>query len=426
MRNIYSIHSEKIASFKTNLFFWANSWKNFCILNSNGYANDTYSKYEFIGAFGCKVAVKDPDSPFLDVAKVQETHKDWLFGFWGYDLKNYTEHLKSNNTDYIASPECFFFIPEIIIFIEGNNIAVHSEFSDNIAQNIITAIQEYDYKEGPIRIDTIHATIDKSNYINTVNSIKSNIQAGDIYEMNFCQEFHANVFELDSSSLYQRLNAISPSPFSSFARFDNIDVVCASPERYIQHNEGVIISQPIKGTIKRGATDSEDAVQRANLYANEKERSENVMIVDLVRNDLSITAEKASVVVSELFGIYEFPQVYQMISTITSKLKEGIHPIEAIAHSFPMGSMTGAPKIRAMELIEQYESFKRGLYSGSIGYIEPDGNYDFNVVIRSIIYNRDLKRLSFAAGGAITINSDADSEYEESMLKANAIFDVLK
>ena len=426
MRYIFKIEIDNSVLFKDKLFYWANKWSDFCILNSNEYCNDKYAKYEFLAGFGRKTTLKDGSNPFTQIKNSQIENNDWMFGFLGYDLKNYTENLSSNNTDYIYSPDYYFFIPEIVIAIKGNIIEIHSDKSNNIAKSIFDEIQYTLIIENSIDIRNIETITGKDLYIETISKIKSHIQAGDIYEMNFCQAFIADVNTLDSSTLYKKLNSISPTPFSSFARLDGIDVICASPERYIQHSEGIIISQPIKGTIKRGKSDDDDNHLKELLYTSEKDRSENVMIVDLVRNDLSKTAKKASVVVEELFGIYEFPQVYQMISTVKSELKEGLHPIDAIEQSFPMGSMTGAPKIRAMELIEQYESFKRGIYSGCIGYIDPKGNYDFNVIIRSIIYNRELNRLLFAAGGAITMNSDPESEYEESMLKAKAIFEILR
>ena len=200
--------------------------------------------------------------------------------------------------------------------------------------------------------------------------------------------------------------------------------MCASPEQYLQKTGNKIISKPIKGTIKRSSEFEEDELLKAKLFNSEKDKSENVMIVDLVRNDFSKCAEKGSVKVDELFGVYSFPQVHQMISTVSARLKAGVSGVSAIKSSFPMGSMTGAPKIKAMELIEKEEVFKRGLYSGSVGYFNPEGDFNFNVVIRSLFYSPELTQLSFAIGGAITDGSNALDEYEESLLKAKAIFEV--
>jgi len=201
--------------------------------------------------------------------------------------------------------------------------------------------------------------------------------------------------------------------------------MCCSPERFIHKQNHEIISQPIKGTSKRGADPTQDELLKVALKNNQKEQAENVMIVDLVRNDLGKVAIPGTVNVDELCGIYTLKTVHQMISTISATLKENLLFSEIIKASFPMGSMTGAPKIRAMEIIEELEFFSRGLYSGSVGYISPDGNFDFNVVIRSILYNSTTKALLYPAGGAITANSDIAKEFEECLLKAKTMKDAL-
>ncbi|NLF41175.1 MAG: anthranilate synthase component I family protein, partial [Bacteroidales bacterium] len=256
--------------------------------------------------------------------------------------------------------------------------------------------------------------------------VKDHIQKGDIYEMNFCMEFFAENCFIDPFESYLRLNDISPAPFSAFYRLPEHYLLCSSPERFIQKNGDTIISQPIKGTARRGTSPEKDEEIKTELFNNLKERSENVMIVDLVRNDLSHTAVKDSVKIDELFGIYSFAQVHQMVSTITSKIKSGIHFSDVIRHAFPMGSMTGAPKIRAMQIIEEYEITKRGLYSGSVGYISPEGDFDFNVVIRSIQYNQSLQSLSFMTGSAITSLANAGDEYQECLLKAKAMMRIFE
>ena len=227
-------------------------------------------------------------------------------------------------------------------------------------------------------------------------------------------------------NLFQKLYQISQAPFSCYFRIKDLYIMSASPERFLKRMGDKIISQPIKGTSKRGDNPSEDDQLKKQLYESNKERTENVMVVDLVRNDLSKTAAKSSVNVEELFGVYSFKQVHQMISTISSRIKKGIHSLDVIKGAFPMGSMTGMPKISAMELIEKYETTKRGVYSGSIGYFTPEGDFDFNVVIRSILYNSRRKYASFMVGGAITFNSDPELEYEECLLKAKALFKVLE
>jgi para-aminobenzoate synthetase component 1 len=272
----------------------------------------------------------------------------------------------------------------------------------------------------------IQSKIKKTEYINSVNRLKQHIHKGDIYEVNFCQEFYAKNAFINTVEIFEKLNQISEAPFSAYCKFDTHYALCASPERFLQKRANKLISQPIKGTIKRSTNKTEDEQLKHELQNSNKERSENVMIVDLVRNDFSRIAKTGSVKVEELFGIYSFKQLHQMISTLSCELKENIHFTDIIKSTFPMGSMTGAPKVSAMKLIEEYESTKRGLYSGAIGYINPEGNFDFNVVIRSILYNSENNYLSFMVGSAITDKAIAEEEYEECLLKAKAMFEVLK
>ena len=203
-------------------------------------------------------------------------------------------------------------------------------------------------------------------------------------------------------------------------------MLSASPERYLKKVGEKVISQPIKGTAKRSFDIEQDAFLKKELKNSAKERSENIMIVDLVRNDLSHTATKGSVVVEELCQVYTFKQVHQMISTIISKVDATVSPVEIIKTTFPMGSMTGAPKVSAMKIIEELEVTKRGLYSGAVGYFTPTGDFDFNVVIRSILYDAKKQYLSFSVGSAITAQSIPENEYEECLLKAKAMFEVLQ
>ncbi|MBP8192996.1 MAG: anthranilate synthase component I family protein, partial [Chitinophagales bacterium] len=255
--------------------------------------------------------------------------------------------------------------------------------------------------------------------------IKTHIQLGDIYELNFCQEFYAGDALIDTVRVFQKLNQLSKAPFTSFFKNEGNYLMCASPERFLKRQNNTLISQPIKGTRKRIQDKKQDNLLKQQLFFDEKERSENVMIVDLVRNDFSRIALKNSVEVEELFGIYSFEQVHQMISTVTCTIPQDLSFSEIIKAVFPMGSMTGAPKIAAMELIEQYEPTKRGLFSGAVGYMTPKGNFDFNVVIRSILYNEQNQYVSIQAGSAITIDCDAEKEYEECLLKAKAMLEAL-
>ncbi len=273
----------------------------------------------------------------------------------------------------------------------------------------------------------IQSKFDKREYIETVRQLQQRILRGDCYEINFCQEFFAEKAFINAPATYHLLSTNSPNPFAAYYKIDDKYLLCASPERYLEKRGDTIISQPIKGTWKRDLVNAElDRENKNSLFRSAKDRSENVMVVDLVRNDLAKVCEEGTVVVEELFGIYSFPQVHQMISTIRGQLKKSASFIEIVRATFPMGSMTGAPKRKVMELIEQYEKSKRGIFSGAVGYLTPDDNFDFNVVIRSIMYNETSQYLSWQVGSAITFYSNPEDEYEECLLKATAIKKVLE
>jgi len=273
----------------------------------------------------------------------------------------------------------------------------------------------------------IQHRIQKETYIGIIEKLRQHILRGDCYEINFCQEFYATAVKVDPLLAYHRLTELSPNPFSAFYKLHDKYCCCASPERYLKRTGNKIISQPIKGTSKRNLNDKQlDEDNKQYLLQSSKEKAENVMVVDLVRNDLSRICVPGSVKVEELFGIYSFPQVHQMISTVCGELKEGVSIADIFRETFPMGSMTGAPKIRVMQLVEQYERTKRGLFSGAIGYIRPGGDLDFNVVIRSLFYNASTQYLSFQTGSGITFYSEPEKEYEECMMKAEAMLRIFE
>ncbi|PCI97921.1 MAG: aminodeoxychorismate synthase, component I [Flavobacteriales bacterium] len=352
-------------------------------------------------------------------------NKENQFGFISYDYKNQIEELSSSHFDGIQFPEKHFFTPEILFKIEETEVNISFEIENAAIERIITEIQSVSVTQQEIKRVNVVPKVSKEEYIETVKTLKEHIQLGDIYEVNYCQEYFAKNVEVNPVDIYIKLNQKSPTPFSCFVKCNNKYLMSASPERFIQKSGDKIISQPIKGTIKRGVNADEDEVLKKQLFNDAKERSENVMIVDLVRNDLSKITVKNSVNVDELCGIYTFPQVHQMISTVSGEVQKNIDVDAILKATFPMGSMTGAPKIRAMKLIEKYEKTKRGLYSGTVGYIDENGDFDFNVVIRSILYNQENNYLSFIVGGAITALSDPEKEYEECLLKAKAMLEVL-
>ncbi|MNJ97451.1 Aminodeoxychorismate synthase component 1 [compost metagenome] len=299
-----------------------------------------------------------------------------------------------------------------LTLLEGEDSGIHFEFAEQLFQSNEAAPENLQWK----------AKINRATYIERVNKLKEHIQLGDVYEINFCQSFEVNELELKSMQpVFHSLWNNNPTPFAALVETENWMLASASPERFIRKQGNRLISQPIKGTAPRGKTDSEDLELIRELETNPKERSENVMIVDLVRNDLSQIATKGSVTVDELCAVYSFPTVHQLISTVSCDLKENTSFSHILKASFPMGSMTGAPKKAAVELAEQYEGFSREFYSGSLGVIYPNGDFDLNVLIRTIIYNTQLKQLSCGVGGAITILSDAEAEYEECKAKVGKI-----
>lgn len=412
--------------FKQKMLNWANRFGIFCLLDNQHYNFGTPA-FECLLAAGCKKNIELPyGNAFEQLTDFYKTVKgQWLFGHLGYDLKNEVEKLHSGNTDNIGFADTHFFVPEIVLRLKENTVEI---FSEDDAAAIFTAIQNAD-EAVPVKSKRVQtkSRIDKAAYTAIVKKLQQHILHGDCYEVNFCQEFFAEEAVICPVQLYQKLVTISPNPFAALYKVNNRFCICASPERYLKKDGTKIISQPIKGTSKRDLQNPEnDLANKKFLSVNDKERSENVMVVDLVRNDLSKICKEGSVKVDELFGVYSFPQVHQMISTVSGQLNENINWVDAVKATFPMGSMTGAPKKRVMELIEQYEQTKRGLFSGSIGYINPSGDFDFNVVIRSIFYNAASKYLSFQAGSAITFYSDAEKEYEECLLKAEAIKKVLE
>jgi para-aminobenzoate synthetase component 1 len=411
-----------LPDFKRKALQWASSFEVCCYLDSNNF-NDHYSKFDTLLFVGAKdEIVGNIGTAYGDLELFRNKYNGWITGFFTYDLKNETEQLVSNNTDWFNFSALYFFAPEHLIVIRGNEVEIVS----NNAQNILHSIQSQNIKLADIPNQIkLQTRFTREEYINTVVKIKQHINRGDIYVTNFCQEFFSKDATIDPLATFLKLNAISPNPFASFFKIKDKYILSASPERFLAKRGNKLISQPIKGTSKKYDDVYEDLKSKEKLRGHPKELQENVMIVDLVRNDLTKSAKQGTVHTEELFGIYSFKQVHQMISTVVCEIQEDISPVQAIKNTFPMGSMTGAPKISAMQLMEQYERTKRGIYSGAIGYFSPDGDFDFNVVIRTLLYNSENKYLSFQAGSAITYHAEPENEYEECLLKVQAILQVL-
>lgn len=395
-------------------------------MDSHNYA-DKYHKYDFLAAAGA-INVFSPEQPLLDkLDQFYSENNDWIFGHLGYDLKNEIENLNSNHTNKVGFNDIFLFIPDVVVSVERLQLTIYSVNKNPEAIfNEIFSQEHKQHNKSSSSKANIQSALTKQEYVDAVKKIQQHILRGDCYELNFCQEFFAENISIDPLATYTKLVEISPTPFSCFYKLESKYLLCASPERFLSKSGDTIFSQPIKGTAPRNANIDLDNREKENLSVNKKEQSENVMIVDLVRNDLSKICKEGSVNTEELFAIYSFPQVHQMISTVKGELNTEVSFAEIIRATFPMGSMTGAPKRSAMQLIEQCEKTKRQLFSGSIGYITPNKNFDFNVVIRSIFYNAEISFLNYLVGSAITFYADAEKEYEECLLKSEAIIKTLQ
>ncbi|MDJ1485807.1 anthranilate synthase component I family protein [Cytophagaceae bacterium YF14B1] len=416
-----------LQQFCTQALTWAESQDCFHYFTDNQLGSQyPHGGFRNMLAVGAKERIPlQKDQVFSDMQKYLMTEKnDWIIGFWGYDLKNEIEELQSHNSNPFTLPDAFFYIPEILIFFEDDTITIAS--FDNLNQVLQTILSTPIAQNSGLSFKgDIQQRTPKEKYLATVEQLREHILDGDIYEINYCMEFFSENAVLQPLQAYQALNTLSPMPFSVYGKVDTHYLLCASPERFLKKERNKLISMPIKGTIRRGVSPDEDVILKDLLHTSVKERAENMMIVDLVRNDLARSARSGSVVVEEMFGVYTFAALHQMISTVVAEIRPEVDTIEAIRNAFPMGSMTGAPKIKAMELIDQYEDLKRGLYSGAVGYFTPEGDFDFNVVIRSIQYDVTQHYLSFSVGSAITYDAIPEQEYAECLLKAQAMYTVL-
>lgn len=381
--------------------------------------------YKLIIGFGGNPIVSSNTNKLDSLYSAWESNKTWLFGVLGYNLKNEIEKLSSLNNTAFNWPELSFFTPETVIKVSWEN---ELEILGENAEAIFNSILNYSGKnQNSIScLSELKVDFDKENHERAVNTIKEEIRNGNVYELNLCSRFLYDKIKVSEPfQLFSELLKISPAPFSGYFSIDNKFVISASPERYMSKNKNILISQPIKGTRPRSQNGSEDEAYKNDLSSNVKDQAENVMIVDLVRNDMARVARAGSVKVEELFGVYSYSHVHQLVSSVSSEIDESVNWKDVLKATFPMGSMTGAPKIAAMQWIEKFELSNREWYSGALGYIDPNGNMDFNVLIRSIFYDSSLEKLAYYAGGAITIDSEPEEEYREMMVKAKAIHSLL-
>lgn len=410
---------------KEKVLNWAQQFNTFCFLDNHQYQIAPHTLECILGAgTRRKISANTSDNVFARLQRFIDEKPTWLFGHLGYDLRNKHDLAIVDHPDHIQFPDLFFFEPEIIIRLNENEMIIEADDAEIIYRSIIAAQPVKNVSLQPSVV--LKNRIQREEYLSIIRQLQKHILRGDCYEINFCQEFYSDGGEIDPVAVYKRLMAVSPNPFSALYRLNDKWLLCASPERFLKKQGNRILSQPIKGTSRRVAADLlKDEQSRSELLHSSKDRSENVMVVDLVRNDLSRICGEGTVQVDELYGIYSFPQVHQMISTVSGELKKDVSFAAMIEATFPMGSMTGAPKKRVMELINRYEKTKRGIFSGALGYISPGGDFDLNVVIRSIMYNASLPYLSLQAGSGITFYSDPEKEWEECLLKVSAMKAVL-
>ncbi len=326
--------------------------------------------------------------PFELLAHLRDRHPGWWCGYLGYDLKNALERLESRNPDPVGAPDLWFARFASMTDLEPG--------TDPLPPS------------GPYRLSEPVPGLDRATYLDRVHRAQAAIREGECYELNLCYPLGAD-FRGDPLGLYRRMRQAAGVPFGAYLDTGDLQLCCLSPERFLRFRDGRLRSDPIKGTAPR---ESDPAI----LAADAKNRAENLMIVDLVRHDFSRVCEPGSVQVEALFDIQTFGTVHQMVSVVTGTPRPNTPPEHLLEACFPMGSMTGAPKIRAMEWIETLEPWRRGAYSGAIGAIAPDGSFDFNVVIRTAAVRNG--RAVYGVGGAITSDSDPLAEWEETRLKA--------
>nr|WP_287937538.1 anthranilate synthase component I family protein [Algoriphagus sp.] len=401
-----------IADWKKKLLYWANEKFPFLAWttgNGHPYLNGPFGNFLFLG----HSELSEPSVWDLP---------GWKVGIIGYDLKNRIENLQSKNPAFFDLPDVCFFEPEWNLKIENDGFSSTHPFPEHW----LIEIKNFKVPHYFHTACEVFPQISKEEYLQHIATIQQEILEGNTYEANFCQAYFGTYENWDPIASFFHLNQLSNMPFAALFKASNKWLVSASPERFLKKEGKTLIAQPIKGTIQRSSDPIQDKINAESLRNSEKEQAENLMITDLMRNDLARVSETGSVQVKELFGIYPLPRVFQMISTIHSRLQPKVSFRQIIEATFPMGSMTGAPKISTMNIIDREESFKRGWFSGAFGWIDDEGDFDFSVIIRSVIADMEAKKLYFGVGSAITVDASAEQEYEECALKAQAIFELLR
>ncbi|HSZ73110.1 MAG TPA: anthranilate synthase component I family protein [Cytophagaceae bacterium] len=422
--------TQPILSSHQLLAYAAAHFDTYCYLNGNNivYPHEAFPRLMGIGIKEEYIVYTEAGFSWSAMDRFINAHcGEYIFLCINYRLKNKIEHFSSSLYDPLEFPLIHLYCPQYIFEEKNQHWEAANKEAESLSYTILAGISESTVQTNPTKASSPAAQFSHEQYIHIVHKIKEELAKGNIYEINFCNSYSGTYSDVDYLSLYEKLNHISPMPFSVLYKNKQHVLLSASPERFVQKRHNTLVSQPIKGTAGRKENSKEDELQKKALEQSLKERTENIMIVDLVRNDLSKICTGGSVQVEELCKVYTFERVHQLISTIKGELEQpDISFSEIIKALFPMGSMTGAPKLRAMRLIDELEKEDRGLFSGSAGYIAPNGDFDFNVIIRSLLFNENKGLYKFHAGSAITIASDAELEYQECEVKTLPIRLLLK
>lgn len=402
-----------------NPFLNFKGYQNACIKNGDIYEGDIFKELNLILN---KYKINNTtDIPFIGGG----------IGYFSYDLARNIEEIPSISKEDINVPYCYFnFYDNIIIydnikdkiFITACGILKNKKESITLIEEKIHNFKIKKQKHNYNSKASFTSNFSKENYLKSIKKVKEYIKDGHIYITNLTQRFQTKVKE-DPFLIYEKLRDINPAPFSAYLNFDDFKVISSSPERFLKIEERKVQTRPIKGTRPRGYNKKEDEKNKNELINSEKDKAELLMIVDLERNDLSKVCKPYSVKVRELFKLEEYSTVFHLVSTIEGKLKDSVNSIDCIKECFPGGSITGAPKIRSMEIIDEIEKVRRNIYTGSIGYIGFEGNVDMNIVIRTILIKEGIAY--FGVGGGITSDSDIHMEYDETLDKAKALMRVL-
>lgn len=402
---------------KRKMLNWASRFNIFLFLDNQQYQVQPQHMECLLGA-GATTAIEG-------LAQLEGVEKDrrWRFGHLAYNLKEELHGLFAAKEDAIGFPNLYFFEPQFVLYLKEQQLTIEANDPAAVWRQIQECTDLFSPAQQAVHLAPV---LSRADYLAAIRQLQQHIARGDCYEINYCQPFFATAPHMDPVALFYRLSQSSPAPFAALYRLNDRYLVSASPERFLNKTGNRLLAQPMKGTARRHPQAPEqDAQSKKDLYQSAKERAENVMVVDLMRNDLAQVCAQGSVQVDELFGIYSFPQVHQMVSTISGEIAPGVGFTDLLRASFPMGSMTGAPKLRVMQLIDAYEVAARGIFSGSVGYFSPDGDFDFNVVIRSIMYHKTSGSVVCQVGSGITFYSNPEQEWEECLLKAAALRNAL-